>query len=345
MSVVRIALLIFLMIPLAAEEYTLAVIQSYEENHVCGSPQNEGILSALRDAGISEYKGNLKVVSYFMDTKRRNNTPALIAWEAAAALALIEQSNPDIVITVDDNAFMHVGIKLLGTGIPVLFSGVNGQIEDYISRYGIAYTRDVPGKNISGVYEKLHLEDAVRVHSLIFPEFRRIRFFVDTSPTGIAIQKQIEHEQEGFASFCQWDMQIAGSWEEYRKLIEQTNVDPSIDAIYPAVTLLKDAAGNTYTAEEIIPWTAEHAQKPELAINFSYVRFGIFGGAAVDFVAMGYQVGSMAAEVLRGQPVGILAIRDADKYALAFNLKRANALGIEVPVDIIMEADELVLDE
>ncbi len=330
---------------LAAETYTLVVVHSYEEDHVCGSPQHEGIVSALRDAGISEYRENLKVVSCFMDTKRRNNTPELIAREAAAALRLIEESDPDIVVTIDDNAFRHVGIQLLGTGIPVLFSGVNGQIEDYISQYGIAYSRDVPGKNISGVYEKLHLEDAVRVHSVIFPDFRKIRFFVDTSPTGLAIQKQIEHEQEGFGAYCQWDMKIAHSWEEYRQLIEETNRDPSIDAIYPAVTLLKDSGGTTYTAEELIPWTAQHAAKPSLAINFSYVRFGIFGGAAVDFVAMGYQVGAMAVDVLRGNPVGTLPIRDADKYALAFNLKRAKALGIEVPVDIIMEADELVLDE
>jgi ABC-type uncharacterized transport system substrate-binding protein len=137
-------------------------------------------------------------------------------------------------------------------------------------------------------------------------------------------------------------MQTIASWEDYKKAIISANSSPEIGVIYPAALLLKDSQGNTYTAPEIFAWTVNNSKQPEIALNYSFTRMGLFGGAAVDFYAMGKQAGDMASKVLGGTKAGDLPIEKARKYALAFNLDRAEQLGIEVPEDVILAADEVV---
>ena len=68
-----------------------------------------------------------------------------------------------------------------------------------------------------------------------------------------------------------------------------------------------------------------------MALNYFFSEVGLFGGAAVDFNAMGSLAGRKAGRVLSGEDVGTLEIEDAPDYAIVFNLKRANKLGIEIP--------------
>ena len=120
------------------------------------------------------------------------------------------------------------------------------------------------------------------------------------------------------------------------------NENPEFGAIYPATLLLKDDQGNTYTAPEIFKWTIQKSRKPEIAVNYEFTRLGLFGGAAIDFYAMGYQAGEMAVRILKGECAGDIAIEDAVRYALVFNLKRASQLGISIPDEIILAADEVI---
>jgi ABC-type uncharacterized transport system substrate-binding protein len=108
--------------------------------------------------------------------------------------------------------------------------------------------------------------------------------------------------------------------------------------------LLKDCKETTYTAPEIFAWTIQNSNKPEIALNYEFTRLGLFGGAAVDFYSMGCQAGQMVARILRGENPGNIPIEDARRYALVFNIKRAEQLGIKISPDILMAADEVVLD-
>ena len=57
---------------------------------------------------------------------------------------------------------------------------------------------------------------------------------------------------------------------------------------------------------------------------------------------MGCQAGEMVARILRGEDPGDMPIEEARRYALVFNLRRAEQLGIKIPSDILMAADEVV---
>ncbi|MBW1721874.1 MAG: hypothetical protein JRJ78_07400 [Deltaproteobacteria bacterium] len=320
---------------------SLFILHSYEKGHVCGQPQHDGVIAALKEAGFEEGK-NLVLRTYYMDTKRKNNTPELIEWQARIALDMIRDFDPDLLVTLDDNAFRTVALKLVDSPIAVIFSGMNGQPEDYNAITPFMKDRSRPGHNITGVYEKLHFVDAVKVHARLFPGLRKVRVLVDPSPTGKAIMNQVRKEISREPLPCAWDMKLVKSWEAYRNTILSTNEDPEIGAIYPAALLLKDARGKTYTAPEIFAWTARHSRRPEIAVNYDFTRMGLFGGAAVDFFYMGKQAGRMAVRCLRGEDPGTIPIEDAERYALVFNLDRARQLGIHIPPDVLMAADEVV---
>lgn len=324
--------------------WKIFILHSYEQNHICGQPQHDGVVTALKNNGFTQGK-NFTLKTYHMDTKQKNNTPELINEQAKIALDQIKKFKPHILVTLDDNAFRTVALELADTPIHILFSGMNGQPETYNQQKTFMNSREKPGHNITGVYEKLHISDALRIQQKIFPNLRKVRMLTDLSPTGKAITRQVEIELNENKLPVEFDVKTVKSFEEYQKEINIINNSPEIGTIYPVALLLKDGAGKTYTAPDIFRWTIKNCDKPAIALNYAFTHLGLFGGAAVDFKAMGLQVGEMAAKILRGENPGNISIEDAERYALVFNLARTKQLGINIPEDILLAADEIVTEK
>jgi len=325
----------------AVEQKQVFILHSYENNHVCGLPQSQGVKRGLTEAGYDDSK--VIYQSYAMDTKRRNNTAELIEAQAEIALKKITQFQPDLLIVLDDNAFKSVALKLVDTKLPIVFSGMNNLPQRYNETTKWLDSLDVPGHNITGVYEKIHFSTAVKVQKKIQPQLTRLRIFSDNSPTGQALMRQVKLELKHNLIPAEVDFFITDSWEQYQQKILKTN-QSNIDAMYPIALRLIDASGKTYAASEILTWTSRNASKPSIPLNFAFVKLGLFGGAGVDFESMGYQAGLIASKIFNGTPAGTIAIEDAKRYALVFNLKRAQELKIKIPQDILLAADEVYQD-
>ena len=129
----------------SAEEKRVFIVASYEKNHVCGWPQEQGVLKGLSREGWFEGI-NLKVERYYMDTKRKNTSPEAMKKAAAEALAEIDAFKPDILVTLDDNAFREVGLQMAGRqDVATVFSGMNGQPEMYNDKKRFMNSREKPG--------------------------------------------------------------------------------------------------------------------------------------------------------------------------------------------------------
>ena len=159
---------------------------------------------------------------------------------------------------LDDNAIREVMLPLVGRAdIAVVFSGMNGQPEDYDRKVRFMESRSRPGHNVTGVYEKLHLRKSLRVMAAALGDVRpedRVVGITDYSPTGRAITRQFELElQEGMGNFS-WELRRVHDFAEYKALIEELNADPQVRAIYPAALRLKDENGETHIANQIFAW-------------------------------------------------------------------------------------------
>ena len=319
------------------------IAASYEENHICGGPQEEGVIKGLNKSGWFEGM-NLKVERYYMDTKRKNTTHELMKKEAAIVLQKVKAFNPEILVVLDDNAFREVGLPLAGEKkLSVVFSGMNGQPENYNNKKHFMESREKPGSNITGVYEKLYVVRSIKVLQSAIPELngKKIVGITDYSPTGNALTRQFELELKGCPEKDQWELKRVKNWQEYTALISELNNNDDVGAIYPVALSLKVSDTVTHTAPEIFKWTMENSKKPEMALNYFFAKIGLFGGAAVDFKAMGFMAGKKAGQILEGESAGNIPIEDAPDYAIVFNLKRAKDLELEISPPLLTAADHV----
>lgn len=314
------------------------ILHSYEKDHVCGRPQSLGVQRALLQAGFSIE--HLLLKSYAMDSKRLNNTPELLEEQAQIALRQIEEFKPDILITLDDNAFRTVALRLIDTDIQIVFSGMNNIPERYNKTAQWLEDWSKPGHNITGVYEKIHFTTAVKVQKNIQPDLNKVLIISDNSPTGKALIRQVKAEIEQEPLSVDFEFFITDSLEDYQERIRRANFE-EVDTLYPIALRLIDAQGQTHTGAEILSWTGSNSLKPSMPLNFAFAKNGLFGGAGVDFEAMGFQAGKIAVEILNGKSAANIPVVEASRYALVFNLERAKKLGINIPKDIMLAADVL----
>jgi ABC-type uncharacterized transport system substrate-binding protein len=322
------------------------IVQSYEKGHVCGEPQAEGIVKALAAGGWT-VGHNISIKYYWMDTYRTNATPDAMREQGQRALAEIEAFKPDLVFALDDAAVSQVMMPLVGRpDIALVFSGMNGQPEMYNERKQFLNSRARPGGNVTGVYEKLYVAQSLKVMAQAVPQLRsgKAVMITDFSPTGNGLTKQFELELKGLTD-VRWEVRRVQDWAEYTDLIESLNKDETVKVIYPVALTLPVSGGGRYAAAQIYDWTLAHSRKPEMAINYFFARMGLFGGAVVNFGAMGKLAGEKGAKILNGTTAGDLPIEDAPDYAIVFNIKRAADLGITIPPRVLAAAGAIYKDD
>ncbi|WP_141721069.1 ABC transporter substrate-binding protein [Desulfoplanes formicivorans] len=319
--------------------FRVFVVHSYGPDHICGAPQFRGIERALTER---LGKGRLVFEHFYMLTKTQYITPDEIRQRGDLALRAIKDFDPDLIMTLDDNAFRTVGLDLAGDATrPVVFSGLNNPPEVYNQTHRFMQSRSYPGGNITGIYEKLYLYKTLQVLKQALPQCRRVVGITDESFTGQALYRQmlLEAEQNRGSLPVEWELRQVRTFREYKQLVDALNRDTSVDAIFPLAFLLVDEQGRPVSGRAILSWTLVHSSLPELAINYELCRLGLFGGAAVHFESMGYAAGLFGVAILEGQHPGNLPIVDAPEFAIVFNTSRAAMLSKKIPLPLLMAAD------
>lgn len=321
------------------------IVQSYEAGHVCGEPQAEGELQSLANGGWVVGQ-NLEVKAYYMDTYKVNTSREAMHAQGEKALQEISEFKPDLIFANDDAAIAEVMMPLVGGDIPIVFSGMNGQPEMYNERKHYMDSREHPGSNVTGIYEKLYAAQAVKVMEQAVPGLRggKVVMITDHTPTGNGLTKQFEIELKDVTD-VRWEIMRVQDWSEYTALIERLNGDPEVKAIYPVALSLPADDGRRFAAAQIYDWTLAHSRKPEMAINYFFARMGLFGGAVENFSAMGRLAGEKAVKIFNGTKPGALPIEDGPESAIVFNVKRARDLGIEIPPRLLAAANSVYKDD
>jgi ABC-type uncharacterized transport system substrate-binding protein len=315
-------------------KHKIFVVQSYENNHVCGKPQEIGFIKSFAD---NDVKADWKF--YYMNTKLKNITHQQKLKESKKVLKLIENYSPDVVLVIDDNAIKYVGLELLDKNFYVIFSGMNGQPEKYNKTACFLDEKGNPIKNFTGIYEFLHLVKSFEIIKNLFPELKKVIAVIDTTPTGNAINSQFELETENQKFPFEIIKKRVTTFDEYKNIIQDINkIDEKI-VVYNAALGLKTGNEYNYGAKENFKYYIEHSKIPSIPINYSFCKLGLFGGVAVNFEAMGYQAEEKAIQLLRGVSISKVKIENAKEYMLVFNKARANQLGIEIPREVEMVAD------
>ena len=313
------------------------ILHSYNEKNVCDFPQTLGIKERLDQ---SEF--HFKYEHYFMKTKTVNASESNRIKQAEIAISKIKTFKPDILFVLDDNAIQHVASQLLDEDFHIIFSGMNKQPGDYKNAFKQIGDKWYPLKNMTGVYEYLHLARSLNTMHQIFPEMKKIVAIIDMTTTGDAIKKQFDLELEDEEFDFEIEIIRLKTLKELSATIKRLNADKDVGAIYNAAIGLLNEKGEQVSTPITFKYFIEHSKKPGIAINYDFCRLGLFGGVAINFIKMGNETADLALHLLRGdKSISDTPVLFSKSYMIVFNKERARQLNITIPNDIEMIADEL----
>ncbi len=248
-----------------------------------------------------------------MDTKR-NSSDEWMREMGRRARAIIDEWQPDLVYTNDDNAQKYVVAEYPEGRVPFVFSGVNANPADY----GFDRRSDV-----TGVMEQEHALQTLNQLRQIIPGVKRIAVIVDEGPTWLAVLERLRKKiGDTEIEVLSWDR--IGSYREYqRKLLEYQG---KVDAVgILGIFTFKDDEGNNVPYQQVLRWTAENSRLPDFSFWRDRVDHGTLCVVSVSGYAQGHAAGEMAKRILvDGVKPGSLA--------------RARSLGIAISSSVLLSS-------
>jgi putative ABC transport system substrate-binding protein len=212
--------------------------------------------------------------------------------------------------------------------IPIVFYLGTDPVE-----YGLVKNLSRPGGNITGATSLVAEVDAKRLdllHELV-PAAPLIALLAN--PTNLA-----EFRELGRAAA------VLG----VRLLILNASNQTEIDAAF--ATLIEQRAGALVVSgdptfftwqEQIVALAARHAV-PAIYTYSETVEVGGLMSYTPDRAELYRQVGAYAGRILNGEQPGDLPVHQSTRIELVLNLKTAKALGLVVPLSILLRANEVI---
>jgi ABC-type uncharacterized transport system substrate-binding protein len=302
------------------------VVQSYYHDY-------GWVQSITRGVRIVLDSQNVDLQFFYMDTKRNPNKEWMVQ-KGNEAKIIIGQWNPDVIITVDDNAQEYVGKILAQEGkIPVVFCGVNTNPQ----RYGY------PASNVTGVLELPHFKESISFLKKVLEKDRPLRLVVmsDCSATTDyafdAMKAQVDSEVE----VLDWSKPV--TVEEWKQKVQDSQSKSDAIAIYLYHTILQSPdSKQSIDPKEIISWTIQNSNIPILGFFPFSAEDGSLCGVLESGLEQGKMAGQMALKILHGAKPASLEIQTSLTGQPMLNLDMAGKLGIHVSDDVISQVDILV---
>lgn len=310
----------------AAEIFLVA---SYHENDVCGRPQYEAAMDALKQGGFS----NLRSKGYFLDTRVRNREDVLKDIEQIKKD--IRAQKPKFVFTIDDPAFAMLYEEVLKQPeTRLVFTGLNRSL-DFYNEKAPFLNKSAPSANITGIFEYIFMREQFEMLEAVLKKpLRKVAVLHSTDAVGNILKDQIINELKG--SKYQ-DRLVIFPAEDIPGMLKQArliNDSADIDAYIPVTMSVLDPKDNTRkTMENVAPMLTKAIRKIDISLNSSFTEYGFFGGVSIDFYQMGFQSGYQAVKLLKGASIKETPVENAGRSIIAINRKRMQELGIKLSPD------------
>jgi putative ABC transport system substrate-binding protein len=238
---------------------------------------------------------------------------------------------PDLVVTSGTTGVAALAKITEGSQLPVIFLGAGDPLR-FVKSYQSS------GNNLTGVSDySFELTDKrMELLKALAPGLKRVIFINNVAGTNY--KKNLELTREAAAKFGLElvDVEInAVKMEEVKQNLPQLTRRLGDGLFIPPDTPLV-AAGKDI---------AEHAVKeklPSVAPKVRNVREGILGAYSTEYYFIGQQGALLVDKVLKGARPNTLPIEFPDKIQLGINLRTARAIGLKIPKDILVRADEVI---
>jgi len=325
----------------------VVLLFSYEQDFWATSDEDNGVVEGLAILGYVEGE-NLEIVRLYMNTKTVNKTPEQMEAVAVEMIDRIEAADPDLLILVDDNALQHVGGKLLDSDLPIVFTGVNGFPTDAeygwltdLSKGPLADSQERPGHNVTGVLERISFTAGFELLQKLLPQAQTALFMSDNS----AVTNLLMSGAGGMEDLETVPLQVVDQvYTNKFEVLKSTTLEYQ-DQVDAAVLFLpwtiEDTNGDHVPQDQVVRWFLQNSSRPSIGFLDILVEEGYLCGVVVDMNRQGFHAGLLGGRILNGESPAEMPIIDPVANRILINLARADQLGIEVPFEVLQDADEV----
>ena len=316
-----IAMVMALTVASIASGANILVVESYHGEFAWDMDYKRGLEKVLAGNQITYFE---------MDTKRVS--PDKYQEMADKAWALYEKIEPDVVVLGDDNALKFLGKKLGTTSTPTVYLGVNNNPRVY-GVHGLA--------NITGVLERPLLKKNISiVKKIIGPATKKGLIIFDNGTTS---QASITGEFMGKDSMkiagITVDLKQIGDIDQWKKVIAGADAAGYDFVILGLYHTIKDSAGKSVPASEVLSWTSENCKPPLFGFwSFSVGEGKTAGGMVIFGETQGVAAGMMVKKILNGAAPKSIAIVVGEKGELLFSTSALKKHKLTLPESIQKKA-------
>ncbi len=295
----------------AAEGKTYSIAISQIVEHPSLDATREGFLAALKDAGIVE-GDNLKVDFNNAQGDQSNNLS--IAQKIASG-------KNDLVLAIATPSAQAVAEKVKNA--PILFAAVTDPLDAKL-----VTSLDKPGGNISGASDT-NPDAIVQLMDFIasdFPNVKSVGLVINEGESNAVIMAKNAEQ-----ALAKHDIKLVKA-----PVSNTSEVKQAAESLVGRADALFTTLDNTViSGVDTIIQVANSKKLPFFSSDRDTVEKGAFATVGFKYYDHGYQVGQMAAEVLKdGKQVGDMKVSMQEKLDLILNLKAAEAQGIAVTDDM-----------
>lgn len=239
------------------------------------------------------------------------------------------QDKVDLIVTSATTSTVAAAKATEGTNLPVVFLSA-GNPQKLVKSFASS------GSNLAGISSATLEITGKRFELLreLVPSAKRIASI--DNPGGVNFQANLNEIREGAKrmGFTVWEIEIRSREEIFKVL--PTITAKTTDVIFtPPDSLIT----------ELIETIAKHAMKEKLPLITSLlanVKKGCLATYAADYFDLGRQGAVLADKIFKGIKPSDLPIELPSKLKLAINLKTAKAIGLKIPREILLRADEVI---
>ena len=241
----------------------------------------------------------------------------------------------DLIATIGTGASTPVWPVVRGSKVPMVFAGVTYPIQgELIEKFG-----KPTGTNITGISYGVPPETRLKLFRKMFPDekrFKRLGFIY----SGVMEQEvNMVTELKSLKKTYQFQLEYIDFYNPEIQApdfsILENNVK-KVDLMFGWYTLDR-ICDDSSLLERLTSFPV-----PILGITSQFTDHGAIGGVLTDHFALGGQHAKMVAKVLLGEDPGEIPPQQPASYLIEINLRKAQELKIEIPLEMIGAASRIV---
>jgi putative ABC transport system substrate-binding protein len=281
----------------------------------------QGVIAALRERGWIDGK------SMLIEMRHADDDPSGLP---ALAQDLVQRRVDVIVAYTNATAFVA---KAATSDIPIVFWGGHGSVAT-----GLVASLAHPGGNLTGVETLAPELDAKRLQLMkeLLPKLKQVDVLHNALDAGTPVH--LTYVAQGARQLGMTTRQLA--------MRGPADMEPALASLAarPAralLTLTDDLTVYAWRSGKVSRIATSHRVPTVCEFEFM-VQMGCLLAYGPDFEEFHQRVATQIDRILKGAKPTDLPVEQPTRFKLVINLKTAKALGITVPQELLLRADEVI---